>query len=464
MKKTFTLFCILAITQLSYAQNEPVNNLLKSLASEKNDNTRIDLINDFISNTAEVDPILDLKNSQLILLDAQKRKDKISEAIALSNIAYDYRAFGNTEKSLTYNLEAVSIANSTGNEKAIANTKLNLAHNYKDQAEFPKAITLYKSVAEISIKLNDYLVQEWVFSSLGEVYLYTGHLDSALMYSQRSYEVCLKIKDKDFSSTILQILGAIQGKMGNKALAISYFDMSIKQAYEDNSARWINAAFTALSKYYYESGEIDSAILYAKKALAIVKNTSFSNKSIIPAKLLLDIYENTNSDSAIKYFKIYNAANDSLFSAKTIQQTQALTFENELQQQHVAAEKLKATEERHQNIQYALIAFGIITFIVLFLLLTRSIIANERLISFFGVLGLLIVFEFINLLLHPWLAQLTHESPVLMLLALVLIAALLIPMHHRLEHWIKEKMVEKNKAIRLAAAKKTIEKLEKHIE
>jgi hypothetical protein len=71
------------------------------------------------------------------------------------------------------------------------------------------------------------------------------------------------------------------------------------------------------------------------------------------------------------------------------------------------------------------------------------------------------VFEFVNLLLHPWVSSITNDSPVLMLLALVLIASLLIPMHHRLEHWIKEKMIEKNKAIRLAAAKKTIEKLEK---
>ncbi|MBK8609357.1 MAG: hypothetical protein IPL84_05260 [Chitinophagaceae bacterium] len=100
MKKTIFFFCILAIAQLSYAQKGSVHDLLNKLASEKNDNTRIDLINNFISNTAEVDPILDLKNSQLILLDAQKRKDKVSEAIALSNIAYDYRAFGNTEKVL----------------------------------------------------------------------------------------------------------------------------------------------------------------------------------------------------------------------------------------------------------------------------------------------------------------------------------------------------------------------------
>jgi hypothetical protein len=48
-----------------------------------------------------------------------------------------------------------------------------------------------------------------------------------------------------------------------------------------------------------------------------------------------------------------------------------------------------------------------------------------------------------------------------MLIVLVAIAALLIPLHHKMEKWITEKMVEKNKKIRLAAAKKTIEKLEK---
>jgi hypothetical protein len=76
-------------------------------------------------------------------------------------------------------------------------------------------------------------------------------------------------------------------------------------------------------------------------------------------------------------------------------------------------------------------------------------------------LGLLIVFEFINLLFHPYLERFTGHSPVLMLAILVAIAALLIPLHHRLEHWVKHIMVEKNKKIRLTAAKKTIEQLEK---
>ena len=48
-----------------------------------------------------------------------------------------------------------------------------------------------------------------------------------------------------------------------------------------------------------------------------------------------------------------------------------------------------------------------------------------------------------------------------MLLAMVAIASVLIPFHHKLEKWIQIKMIEKNKKIRLAAAKKTIAKLEK---
>ncbi len=75
-------------------------------------------------------------------------------------------------------------------------------------------------------------------------------------------------------------------------------------------------------------------------------------------------------------------------------------------------------------------------------------------------MALLIVFEFLNLLLHPFLESFTHHSPVLMLLALVCIAAFLIPLHHKLEKWATHKLVEKNIAIRLAIAKKTIENLE----
>jgi hypothetical protein len=84
-------------------------------------------------------------------------------------------------------------------------------------------------------------------------------------------------------------------------------------------------------------------------------------------------------------------------------------------------------------------------------------------IRFLGVMVLLIVFEFINLVLHPFLENLTHDSPLLMLIVLVCIAVMLVPLHHALQKWMTKKMVEKNKKINLAAAKRIIEKYENEI-
>ncbi|MEO7524230.1 MAG: tetratricopeptide repeat protein, partial [Ferruginibacter sp.] len=149
--KKIILFPYFFITmQSSFAQKQPVDILLSKLAVERNDNKRIDLINDFLANTAEVDPVLDLDNSQKLLLYAQKNNDKISEAVALANIGYDYRALGNTAKSFEYDLKAVEVATETSNEKLLGNAQLNLGHNYKDEANYTKALDLYGSVAEIA--------------------------------------------------------------------------------------------------------------------------------------------------------------------------------------------------------------------------------------------------------------------------------------------------------------------------
>ena len=94
------------------------------------------------------------------------------------------------------------------------------------------------------------------------------------------------------------------------------------------------------------------------------------------------------------------------------------------------------------------------------MVISRSIITHAKLIEFLGVLALLLVFEFVNLLLHPFLEKKTDHSPSLMLLALVCIAAVLIPLHHRIEKWATSRLIENNKANRLAKARKTIETLE----
>jgi hypothetical protein len=61
-----------------------------------------------------------------------------------------------------------------------------------------------------------------------------------------------------------------------------------------------------------------------------------------------------------------------LTSSKADQQIQLMTFEEDLRKQEVAPEKIHAEQQRKQNIHYALLAFSIISFFILFLALSAG--------------------------------------------------------------------------------------------
>ncbi len=458
MKKIILLFCLFIIIQHLFAQVDSADTTLQNILLEKNDVSRIEKLHNYFLLIQDNDPMENLKTTQHLLLLGSKNKDNQAEAFAICQLGYQSFTIGNITRSLEYNLKALKMAETSNNAELLSIVKNRIGHNYT--LEPAKQIVYYREAYNEALNTSDYNLQFIIAGNLGRAYLRMHAPDSALFYLQQSEQLNMKATNKSLISFIHSSLGNVYAEMKNTTLSLAYFNSAINEAKMSGSARWLNDSYNSIAQFYYNANQTDSAILYANNAIEAVQSTPFSNMVLNPSKLLTDIYRNKNNDSAMKYADMHTSANDNVNGLRTIQQNQLMTFDEELRQKELTEEKLKAEEERKQNIQFALIAFGIITFIILFLLFSRSIVANEKFISFFGVLGLLIVFEFINLLFHPWLASFTHESPVLMLLALVIIASLLIPMHHRLEKWIKEKMVEKNKKIRLAAAKKTIEKLE----
>jgi len=133
---------------------------------------------------------------------------------------------------------------------------------------------------------------------------------------------------------------------------------------------------------------------------------------------------------------------------KKIKQIQVLELQETLRQREIEESKIQEEKERKNNIQYAIIAISIISLLVVFLLLSNSLIVTDKVIKFLGVMSLLLIFEFINLVTHPVITEITHHSPVMILIISVSIAAVIIPIHHNLEHRLIHKLLEKNKKIR----------------
>jgi len=458
MKKIFIPFFLFFLHLDSFSQL--AEKKLQQISLEKNESLRMELIIGLFELSQETDPLQDMQHAKMLLKQSYDMNDRISEAMALSEIGYAYKSIGDLTEGLNYNLQAMEVAEESGNELLEAYVKINLATCYKELANYREAASLLEASDKIMESAKQYKLQTWALMNLAQVHASMHHTDSALMFAQRAYELCIRIGYTEYIGYICNQLGKVHTTLGNLPLAENYFRMAITDAESKKSPKYRNLSYYWFADFFLKKGQADSAVFYSTKAIDAVNKSDFFTMNLLPARLLSQLYEGKNNDSTVKYLKLYLIANDSLLNISSVQQTQVLTFENNLKHQQKEQERNEAERKRRENIQFVLMALGIILIFLSFLILSRRFISNEKTIEYFGIIALLLVFEFINLLLHPFLTSITHHSPPLMLLALVCIAALLAPLHHRAEKWATEKMVEKNRILRLAAAKKTISALE----
>ena len=401
---------------------------------------------------------------QLLSL-AQKLKNDSLLAISYNWIgSYFIFTKGDNTAALDYYFKALPLAVKVRDKRRISSLYFDISLVYFTLQNKEEAlINLRKgkeNLPDTSSPMYLFMLMQYQ-RGMSQYYILSHQNDSALFYTQQLSATSLKLNSLSFQYGALYLSGQVYTQMDDKDMAEVYFKKAVAMTPSIESSAGRLSFYEIYIPFLFENGNVNEALNQATRLMELGARDNNNNIKLSAAGFLRRAFDSLHkTDSAYYYAKMKDALNDSVFNQNNINKIQAMEFNEQLRSMEESAKKAEEALQRKQNIQYALIALGIIIFITLFLLLSRTIIVNERLISFFGILGLLVVFEFINLLIHPWLASITNESPVLMLLALVLIASLLIPLHHRLEHWIREKMVEKNKAIRLAAAKKTIERLE----
>ena len=458
MKKiAFIIVWVIASNNLS-AQTYKGDSLLNVIIASKVDSVKIQTTKDLFFNYIEYFADTILYYSRKVLQIAEQQKNKNLEALCYAEIGFAFTKIGDRTKGLELTLKGLQIAELMNNEWVLSRVYdvSSIFYGFSDR----KGLDLAFKALGLARAVGDYKQAYHVLNTLSFKYRGRGQNDSALIYVLQAYELMTRFHFTELSVFTLSNLSAVHLALGNHVLALAFARMAmpISPITLFSDQKQLNS-YGAIANYYQETGNLDSNFYYIKKMFGIWEKRKIG--LAISAQRLYEIYKaRGNNDSALKYLEIVKVANDKVNDVKNIQKLQGLRFQEELRQKELEAEKEQAKKALTHNIQYAAIAIGLIFFIILFLLFSHSIIVNAKLIEFFGVIGLLVVFEFINLILHPFLVHATGDSPLLMLIALVCIAALLVPAHHYLQKWITNRLVDKNNKIRLTAAKKTIAKLE----
>lgn len=466
MKKLIIYIYCISLIQFSFAQNK-TDSLNAVLASTSKPIERFDLYSKigeeyFTSGNNNLDSASCLKMLQI----AQQLNNDSLLAISYNFIGNIFLLnTGDYSRALEFFFKGIPLAERASDKRRISSLYIDIAIVYENLGNKDEQVN-YIRKAEASLPdkkslMYNYMVRQIQYN-YSRYFLAVQKTDSALHYTQALNETNLRLRSFLYETYAQMLLGGVYEQSGDNELAEVHYK---KANARSDSMQYSYVKFIIKPAYINFLLKRNNIKAAQEKSIQLLNTgIELNNYDFKQAAtgFLRDIHERLHqTDSAYYYARLESAFRDSVFSKEKLNKIQSLVFSEQVRITEEAAKKIQEEEQRQQNIQYALIALGIITLLIFYLLFSRSFIANSKFIEFFGVIALLIVFEFLNLLLHPFLERITHHSPLLMLLALVCIAALLVPMHHKLEKWATHKLVEKNKAIRLTAAKKTIEQLER---
>jgi tetratricopeptide (TPR) repeat protein len=442
MKKLLTAVSLTTWVMVGFSQDyKNVDSLKQVLASIQSDTGKIWAMHDVAFNYIYSRPDSTTWFAQQALALSEKINYERGEIRSHNDIGSALASTGSYSEAIEIFLEALHKSEELNDKTMEAITLGNLAETYSLQGDERQAINL--SLRSLAIDPPDLPILNLVhYLNLGNYYEKAGQLDSALLYENHAYELALQKNAREQIGDILYSLGSIQSKLGNDDLALPYYRKAEIQNRLVGNDIYLSLSYYGLATVFKRAGAIDSTRFYLGKSYETSMGISDRKGMLDAATQLSSLYEPLNNDSALKYLKLSVALKDSIFKQEKVKQVQSLTIDEQLREAAIAEAKHKEKTERRHNLQLMGIAAFISLFFGVILLLSRKK-SKPRSIEFMGLLGLLLLFEFISLLIHPYIAEHTNHSPIYMLLILVAIAALLVPTHHKLQKFVINKLARK---------------------
>jgi len=347
----------------------------------------------------------------------------------------------------------------------LAGDSLGLGHVCKETAIVYQRVGDTQGTLRYMRKAQAYGLSEGIYgrsmSILARCHMERGDLDSALYYARKADVLKVPGTDPYGYSNFQLILANVHAARGENDLAEPYYKRSLVVADSSGVPEPLLNAAAGYAKLLIGQGRAAEALAWARKGYEATQHTRLPNLMVNSTRGLSDAFAaNGMTDSALVYSKLAHAWRDSLTALQNRSQLQNQLFTQELKDREDAKLREVEVAARSRNIQFGIIALIVITLLVFLLAISRTSVVGAKTIKNLSLVALLLLFEFINLLLSPLLGDVFDQSPLLILLAMVVIAGLLIPLHHRMERWITNMLVSKNNRVRLEAARRTIAELE----
>lgn len=438
---------IIVLLQVAFtnAQSNKIDSLKQLLQVEKQDTNKVTLLWKLAEQYQFFKPDTTLQLAQQAYLKAKHINYIEGESRSLGLMATGQYLLGNYTAALSNYTQKLQIEEKRNNSRNYVSALNNIGLMYILLADYPKALNyLYKADSTIHIAGNDVKkeTQTQVFGNFGETYYRMKKSDSAFYYFSKVLNYGISNNIDFYQGSALLGLGNVKAADGQDTLALSYYRRALSFLNDGTNNDMLCETAQGLANIFLKINKPDSALQYAKMSLNIGKKDGFLSRELDAANFLSTFYKTKKKyDSAFVYKEKAVVLQDSLKGQAKTRETMMITTNEQLRQIEVAEQKQQEKEARLQQLQI----LGICIFIPLFFIITLAISkirVHKNIVRFMGVVSLLLFFEFLVLLLHPLIGNLTHHNKILELLILVVIGAGLVPLHHRLERLVLAKLTK----------------------
>ena len=447
-KKIFTRLLFLLVflfcgsTSIS-AQRKDADSIRQKLKTKLHDTMRVKSLRDLSWAMQRYQPDSALR----IAYDGLNYAKKIKYQQGISNcyeiIAISLWRMGSYDKALNYFIENLKIEESLNSTCGMASAKNNMGGVYINLKDYEQALKSYLAADSLA-KIDSCNDQQYsIYLNIGDVYDHLHKQDSAIFYTNKSLDWAIANKDNYKRGKSMLGIAHLQRNLKNYSLALSNYSFSLQKILEYNDEDLACDVLLGMANTFKESNQKDSSLYYARQGFYYAKKDNFLSWDLAFSDLLSTHFsEKRQYDSAYFYLARSNTLKDSVLSLEKTRTSQQIAFNENLRQIELQEKAKEHKKERLNQLQHLMIIMFIPTLFFTTLLLYRIRI-KVAVIKFLTILSLLFLFEYLTLLLHPIVQKITHHTPLLEILIFVGIASLIIPTHHKVEHWMIEKLLSR---------------------
>jgi tetratricopeptide (TPR) repeat protein len=345
-----------------------------------------------------------------------------------------YKSIENYDKSIDYQYKILVNYKASKNVEEQLNTLYAIGDNYREAKKYNAAKGVFDAMGKLADSVKN--AEQRTNSSVGylNTILDSDEKDKALEYL-RSHPDITQIFQKIGMGYLLDYGYANVYQRLEKKDSAAYFYEKVLAPMEAKASIFQQMDYYSKYAYHlYTVGNYNKAIAYLNKAKYYADSTKNSTVALSVVDYLDSCHQKIGDFKAAFYYaSLKNKIKGELDEKGKAKDLLTLEIETENKRaERQAQEAAEETIKRH-NWQYMAIIIAIIS---LFSLLAVMGVFNVsvRLVKALGFISFIFLFEFLILIADTWIHHATHGEPWKILAIKVVLIALLMPLHHWLEH------------------------------